>query len=74
MEQSVDEAEESEDKPEGRPVSIAVHAEPKQGGSGEQEFHLQIDKEPLDEGRKDNELVESTTAVKVSADSSQVKV
>ena len=76
MEQSVDEVEDSEDTPGGRPVSIAVHAEPKQDESGEQEFHLQLDKEPLDEDGKDDELVQSSTAVRVSAvgDSSQVKV
>ena len=79
MEQSEDEVEESEDKPEGRPVSIAVHAEPKQDGSGEQEFHLQLDKEPTDttnDDGKDDELVQSSTTVRVgpAADSSQAKV
>lgn len=76
MEQTDDEPEESEDtdKLEGRPVSIAVHAGSKQDGSGEKEFHLQVEKEPLNEGGQDDELVQSTTAVKVSADSSQAKV
>lgn len=70
LEQSEDEGvteEPTDGKP--RPVSIAVHAESKEDGSGK-EFHLQVDRESL--ATASDELVESTTVVQVnSQDSSQ---
>ena len=74
LEQSEDEEgphadEPSYDKP--RPVSIAVHAESKDDGSGK-EFHLQVDRESLPTAN--DELVQSSTVVQVEGSSQPTKV
>lgn len=60
-------------------MSIAVHAESKEDGSGAKEFHLQVNKEspPTASGGStgDDELVQSSTTLQVNTeDSAQAKV
>ena len=64
MEQSDDEI----DEPEPQPVSIAVHAETKDG-SGAKEFHLQVNEESLPAGSDhDKGVIQSSTTLEVSTD------
>ena len=69
LEQSEDEEAQAEEPADGkpRPVSIAVHTESREDGSGK-EFHLQVDKESLPTAS--DELVESTTVVQVNSQDS----
>lgn len=64
MEQTEPDDDTDEKEVAGRPVSIAVH---KQDGSDGQEFHLQVDRESLQD-KDDNDIVRSSTTLQVNTD------
>ena len=72
----VEQTDDEDDEPDviGRPVSIALHAESKKDGSG-QEFHLQLETDTTagDVDSKED-FVQSSTTVTVNVDTSQAKV
>lgn len=74
VEQTDDEGDDDDEKNEDsshRPVSIAIHAEQKDGG-GMQEFHLEVDRESFPTADVDD--VRSSTSYQVTTDPSQTKV
>lgn len=74
MEQSEDDESEDKTTTAGRPVSIAVRAEPKQDGNDSKEFHLQIEESSpvdVDISKTNDDFV---TSYQVNGDSGQAKV